>query len=90
MVNEHHYLRALIIDRFESEYKAITSTYQPLINQARITRDKVEIELLKTKREFLLQLALLERIRAEEIVYWLEQDTEFRKLGTNYADSRDY
>lgn len=89
-MSEHYYIRALIIDRFETEYKAIASTYQPLIDQARLQRDDLEIELLKSKREFFLEQILIERIRAEEIVYWLEQDTQLRKLGTSYAESWDY
>ncbi|MBD2492597.1 hypothetical protein [Aulosira sp. FACHB-615] len=86
-MTEHQYLRASIIDRFELEYRAIAQLFQPLIAQARLRGDELEVILLKAKQEFLLNHALLIRIRQEEIIYWLEQDTELRKLGTSYAES---
>ncbi|ALF55733.1 hypothetical protein ACX27_27395 [Nostoc piscinale CENA21] len=88
-MTEHQYLRGLVADRFDAEYCAIAQSLSPRINQARLDGDVLQVELLKCKREFLFQQALLQKMRSEDIIYWLEQDNELRRLGANYVECHE-
>jgi hypothetical protein len=85
-MNEHRYLREFISDRFLSQIMAIGSHYRPLIAEASARGDDLEADFLQAKKQYLFHQAFLEKIRAEDVIHWLEIDNFLREGGKSYPD----
>lgn len=87
-MTEYDYLRAFVMDRFDS---GVTTEVDPLHDQHKLLllqNNYLEAVRLETLRDRVLQELYIKRARAEEIINWLSLDNQLRRECTTYCDVR--
>lgn len=88
-MQEHKYIKELIIDRWWSE---LEQRVHPLQNEARRTLCEGKYEqaiAIENQVARLLQQLMDERMAAEKRLHWLEMDAKLRTEGKTYPDVYD-
>lgn len=78
-MNEYDYLRAFVMERFDSE---VTTEVDPLHDQHKLLllqKNYLGAARLETLRDRILQELYIKRARAEEIINWLSLDNQLRR-----------
>ncbi|MBD2440597.1 hypothetical protein [Nostoc sp. FACHB-110] len=88
-MNEHDYLRDFIMERFNY---AVIATVDPLHDEHKLMllqNNYSEADKLEKLRDKVLQELYIKRARSEEIINWLQLDSQLRDEGTTYPDVRE-
>jgi hypothetical protein len=85
-LSEYDYLRSLVLWRYQSKRDELFSTIQTLHQSAVSEGDYDRAILLGARHKLEQENLCAECITAENIIAWLETDSELRKEDLNYPD----
>lgn len=88
-MNEHDYLRSFIMEQFDYEITAKVDLLHDEHKFMLLQKNYSEAERLEKLRDRVLQELYIKRARAEEIINWLQLDSQLRNEGTTYPDVRE-
>ncbi|MCC5641087.1 hypothetical protein LC593_35760 [Nostoc sp. CHAB 5844] len=84
--SEYQYLRMCAFYEFGTKMREFCEPIQRQINEAVRSSDYETAATLEQKRSAIAAQIFWERIRAEDIIRWLELDSLLRLEGRNYPD----
>lgn len=85
-MSEYSYLRSLAYDQYEARLMEQVDPIQEQIFEALKEGDFDRAMALESERTVVAISLFQERIRAEDVIRWLEIDTLLRQEGRNYPD----
>jgi hypothetical protein len=85
-VSEYDYLRSLVLWRYQAKRDELFSTLQKLHQSAILEGDYDRAILLGARHKQEQENICNECVTAENIISWLETNSELRKENLNYPD----